>query len=255
MQPVVMPVLLVLSSLLVACDDQPSARRAKREVSSALVDFAVPAAAARIETSREVRIEALRLESDLETFVLRGARGPDRIVFLHGLCGHGRGYLESFQHTAAAHGIAVSPNGDKPCDDSGRTWSHDLEAIQAHIDDSFAAAGARAPRGITAIGYSLGASRAEALARKYPDRYDAIVLIAAPTQPSPAKLGHLRAAAMMAGTRDRQTNMRAATTSFSRAGIASEFFELPGAVHGQMGDEPERTMGAVLDWLESQPVE
>jgi pimeloyl-ACP methyl ester carboxylesterase len=195
----------------------------------------------------------VKLDNDREAFVLRGARGPDRIVFLHGLCGHGMGYLQSFQYAAANHGLAVAPHGDLACNGPWRSWSGKLEAIEQQIENAFRAAGGPDPRGITLIGYSLGATRAEALARLHKDRYDALVLIAAPSAPSPAKLGHLRAAAMMAGSRDRQDAMKRAVKSFQLAGIPSQFFVLPGAAHGEMGPEAERVMGQVLDWVDAQP--
>jgi pimeloyl-ACP methyl ester carboxylesterase len=198
-------------------------------------------------------VEAVDLPSGQKTFVLRGARGSDRIVFLHGLCGHGMGYLQSFQFAAAKHGMAVAPHGDLACNGEWRSWSVNLVAIQQQIDDSFGALGEAEPRGMTLIGYSLGATRAEALARKYPERYDALVLIAAPTAPQPSKLSGLRAAAMMAGSRDRQELMKSAVKSYARAGIASRFFVLPGAAHGEMGPDAERVMDEVLAWVNAQP--
>jgi len=56
---------------------------------------------------------------------------------------------------------------------------------------------------ILVLGYSQGASRAEALARKCPERYTRLVLIAAPTVVSARGLASLRGAVMMAGERDR----------------------------------------------------
>jgi len=203
--------------------------------------------------ARDVRVDTVRLEGSREAFVLRGARGEDRIVFLHGLCGHGMGYLQSFQFAAARHGLAVAPNGDVACSGPWRSWSGKLDSIEQQIENAFAAAGGPDPHQMTLIGYSLGATRAQALAAAHKDRYDALVLIAAPAAPSPNKLGHLRAAAMMAGSRDRKDAMKLAVKSFQRAGIPSRFFELPGAAHGEMGPEAERVMGEVLDWVDVQP--
>lgn len=199
-----------------------------------------------------IQVEALQLEGEHDVFVLRGARGDDRIVFLHGLCGDARGYLESFRVAAAEHGVAVAPNGDLACPGrGGRSWSTDASALDEHVVGALALAGVEAePRGVTLIGYSLGASRAELLAREHPERYDAIVLIGGPKQPSPHGLEHLRAAAMVAGERDRQDLMKRGARAFSAAGIPSTFFELPEATHGEMGPDAERVMGRVLDWLE-----
>ena len=176
-------------------------------------------------------------------------------MFLHGVCGHGMGYLQSFQVAAADFGAAVAPHGDLPCGDGEyRTWSKDTAAIEAQITQSLGAAGVPADaRGVTLIGYSLGATRALALARAHPERYGSLVLIAAPFGPTPAKLGHLRGAAMMAGARDQQKHMKDAVGSFARAGIPSTFFDLPAAGHGEMGPEAERVMHEVLQWVASRP--
>jgi len=211
------------------------------------------APASAVPRHEPVHVEQAKLPSGKIGFVLRGGRGPDRIAFLHGLCGHGMGYLQSFQFTAAEHGIAAAPHGDVGCSAEWRTWSYDLGAIDQQIQESLAAAGAPDARGITLMGYSLGATRAEALARKYPDRYDALVLMGAPTTPQPTRLKHLRAAAMMAGAKDRQDHMKAAAKAFERAGIPSRYFVIPNATHGAMGDTPEKTIDEVFDWLDQQP--
>jgi pimeloyl-ACP methyl ester carboxylesterase len=198
-----------------------------------------------------ISVEPLALGGDREAFALRGARGDGMLVFLHGMCGHGQGHLRSFQRAAAEHGLSVAPSGDMDCPRNGhRSWSHELGVIDALIVEALSAAGASGePRGVTLIGYSLGASRAEQLARRYPERYAALVLIGAPTQPSPHRLGHLRAAALIAGERDRQDLMKKGARAFDAAGIRSGFFVLPGARHGEMGPDSERVMDEVLEWV------
>jgi pimeloyl-ACP methyl ester carboxylesterase len=199
-----------------------------------------------------IQVEAVTLESGRQAFVLRGARGKGRSAFLHGVCGHGMGYLQSFQFAAAEHGAAVAPHGDLPCGDVYRSWSQDLAALELQIQQALAASKAEAGP-TTLIGYSLGATRAMALARAHPERYDALVLIAAPTVPTADRLRHLRGAVMMAGSRDRQKHMKGAARAFAKAGVPSEYFALPGAAHGEMGPEAERVMGQVLEWLARQP--
>jgi pimeloyl-ACP methyl ester carboxylesterase len=201
----------------------------------------------------QIRVEPVELSNGRQVSVLRGALGDDRIAFLHGLCSSGAGYLESFQFAAAERGLAVAPNGDVACPGGGRrSWSHKLDAIDRLIVEALRAGGAtEPPRGVTLIGYSLGASRAAQIARKHPERYDALILIGAPTSPLPRGLEHLRAAAMMAGERDRQDLMKNAVSAFRAANIASEFFELPQAAHGQMGPDSERVMREVLAWMEN----
>jgi pimeloyl-ACP methyl ester carboxylesterase len=184
-------------------------------------------------------------------YVMRGrTQGASPIVFLHGMCGHGLGYAQSFQFAAARKGVVIAPQGDKPCGGPWASWTADLAAIDARIVDSFRAIGAREPlRDVTVIGYSQGASRAEALARKWPERYSRLVLIGAPDAPSPRGLDHVRSVVMMAGERDRLDLMQTGAAAFRAANIPAIFQAIPEARHGEMGPHPEQTMGAALDWL------
>jgi pimeloyl-ACP methyl ester carboxylesterase len=183
-------------------------------------------------------------------YVLRGRReGSTPIVVLHGMCSHALGYAQSFQFSAANKGVVVAPQGDKPCGGPWASWSLDLRALDARIVAALEALGMRGPvRDVAVVGYSQGASRAEALARKYPERYSRLVLIAAPDAPSPRGLRRLRAAVMMAGARDRQDLMKEGASAFSAAGIPATFQVIAEARHGEMGPHPEQTMGAALDW-------
>jgi pimeloyl-ACP methyl ester carboxylesterase len=184
-------------------------------------------------------------------YVLRGAhQGSAPIVVLHGMCSHALGYAQSFQWNAAKKGILVAPQGDLPCSGPWASWSLDLTALDARIRSAFRSLGVPEPlRDVTLVGYSQGASRAEALARKWPARYTRLVLIASPDAPSARGLEKLRTAVMMAGERDRQDLMMKGMASFRAAGVPVIFQTIPGARHGEMGPSPERTMGAALDFL------
>jgi pimeloyl-ACP methyl ester carboxylesterase len=172
------------------------------------------------------------------------------MVFLHGMCGHGLGYAQSFQWNAAKKGTLVAPQGDRPCGGPWAQWSGDIDALDARIVAAFHALGHEDPiDDVVLMGYSQGATRAEAMARKWPQRYTRLVLMAAPTTASPRGLSSLRAVVMMAGERDRQDLMKAGTRAMLAAGIPSTFMVIPGATHGSMGSAPEKTMGAALDWL------
>jgi len=165
------------------------------------------------------------------------------------MCGHAQGYAQSFQYAAARWGRLIAPQGDVPCGAGPwAKWSADLEALELRLAEGFTAVGA--PEGpAVVIGYSQGATRAEQLARNHPDRYAWLISIAAPRAPSPQGLGHLERAVMMAGERDRQDAMKAATEAFNRAGIPTTFIELPGARHGSMGATPELSMAQAFDWM------
>jgi pimeloyl-ACP methyl ester carboxylesterase len=191
------------------------------------------------------------------TFVMRGGPlGPARLVFLHGMCGHGLGYAQSFQFTAARRGKLIAPQGDKPCHGPWASWTNDLEALDARIVDTFRRLGHADPiDDIVLIGYSQGAMRAEDLARRWPQRYTRLVLIASPRVASPRGLDLVRSTVMMAGERDRQDLMKQSAKALVRARIPSTFMVLPDATHGAMGSSPEKTMAEALDWLFSHEVD
>jgi pimeloyl-ACP methyl ester carboxylesterase len=244
--------LTVLS--LVACGGARRAHAQHERAAAAKNAGLLPAELPSVERrTPRIRVERVAIGAHGDAFVLRGGRGAERIAFLHGQCSSAHGYLDSFEFTAAARGAAVAPDGDRGCSDGRRrTWSRDLDGIDALIASSFAlAAGERDQQRVTLVGYSLGATRAEQIARRHPQRYDALVLIGAPNAPSPRGLEHLRGAAMLAGERDRQSLMRRGVKAFRAAGIPAEFFVLPRAAHGQMGPDAERVMSDVFDWLDA----
>ncbi len=198
-----------------------------------------------------IRVEVLA-GAEPPMFVMRGGpRGPERMVFLHGMCGHGHGYAQSFQFSAARHGTLISPQGDVPCGKGPwAAWSADLAALDRRIVDGFRALGDQRPiSDVLIIGYSQGATRAEALARRYPERYTRLISIGAPRAPSPAGLSQLRAAVMMAGERDRQDQMKSGARAFAQRGIPATYQMIPEATHGAMGPTPDATMALALDFV------
>ena len=206
---------------------------------------------------RSIRMEPLDDAAPLPTFVMRGEpHGPGKMVFIHGMCGHALGYAQSFQWSAAKHGVLVAPQGDVPCSPGSpwAKWSLDTAALDARIQAAFRTLGSPEPiTDVALIGYSQGASRAEALARRWPKRYTRLILIAGPTKVSPAGLP-VHSALLMAGSLDRQDLMQASARAFVAAGRRARYMPLPNARHGAMGDTPEQTMSAALTWLyESTP--
>lgn len=232
-------------ALILACNDYSVQRPIVAGSSSE-----AQALAPRNETGT-VRIELLDPELSPPVFVQRGHAGQHRFVFLHGMCGHALGYAQSFQFAAAEKGRLIAPQADVTCGKGPWSkWSNDIQALDARILAAFVALGSTPPvTGMTVIGYSQGATRARELARKYPERYTRLILIGAPSKTTAEGLGHLRSTVMMAGERDRQDLMKASAQSLSKAGIPSTFMVLPGARHGAMGENPEKTMRSALDWL------
>jgi pimeloyl-ACP methyl ester carboxylesterase len=198
-----------------------------------------------------IRMEVLDPNERPPVFVMRGSpQGPGRLVFLHGMCGHGLGYAQAFQFAASKYGTIIAPQGDISCGGVWSKWSTNLDALDARITRTFRALGHVDPiDDILVLGYSQGASRAEALVRKWPKRYTRLVLMGAPSAPSVRGLRDLRAAVTMAGERDRKDLMRAGSRSLLAVGVPTVFRIIPEATHGAMGPTPERTMGDVLTWI------
>jgi len=185
------------------------------------------------------------------TFVMRGGSpGPGRLVFLHGICGHGLGYAQAFQFSAAKKGLLIAPQGDLVCLGELSKWSADVKALDARIVSAFQALGEMdAAAEVTVLGMSQGASRAVALAKAYPHRYTRLISMDAPSALKVGELRSLRGAVMMAGELDRKDLMRESQRALVASGVPATFLLLPKAGHGALGPTPEQTMNEALDWL------
>lgn len=246
---------ILLCLALTACDGarraSPTARTEPRPSTETQL---AAAAGATVPTDGALRVETFQPSSGPPTFVLRGPRGPARIVFLHGMCGHGLGYLQAFPRAAAKHGTLIAPQGDVSCGGPWSKWSANLSELDRRIGEAFASAGHAEPlRDIWVIGLSQGATRAVELARKWPERYTHLIGIAAPTAIRPGELKGLSAAVMMAGDRDRRDIMQQSQRALSASRVPALFLLMPEAPHGSLGRSPETTMGTALAYLAEHP--
>lgn len=185
-------------------------------------------------------------------FVVRGGEAAGgRLVFLHGMCGHGLGYAQAFQYAAAKKGTLIAPQADEICGEGPwAKWSMDVGALDERIQRAFRQLGHESPLSdICVLGVSQGATRAAELARRYPERYRTLVSIGAPTAVKPTGLERLRAAVFMVGQRERKDLMLASEQALRRSGVPAKSVVIPDADHADLGKTPEATMGAVLDWL------
>ena len=238
---------LLLAALpLVSRECEREAAPGSREVSTSTTRLTTQAPA-----PDPIRVETLEGTAP-PVFVLRGGSlGPEKLVFLHGMCGHGMGYAQSFQRTAAKWGTLIAPQADVLCGDGPwARWSKDIAALDERIRAAFRALGHAEPlEDIVVIGYSQGATRAESLAREYPRVYTRLVLMGGPYAANPRGLEGLRGAVAMAGARDRLDLMQASAKSLGKAGVPATFLLIPEATHGSMGPHPEETMDQMLTWL------
>jgi len=198
-----------------------------------------------------VHVEEVPVPGDLPTFVVRGGTGKARMVFLHGLCGHGHYYVDSFMHAAAARGTLLAVQADTPCGEGPyRRWTNTPNKLNDRIEAAFRAVGDAGPLvDMVVIGYSSGAVLSEMLAHKWPERYTRIVLIGSPQKAAVFRLRKAKSTVMMAGEIDRHDLMKAGMRDLNNAGIPSTFLVLPKATHGAMGPDSERVMGEALQWL------
>ena len=202
------------------------------------------------EASRPGEPTAVDVAGDKPVLVVPGNPSVRRpIVHLHGMCAPPRKSLDAWGRVAKDQGTIVTLVGDIPCpDEPGQTkWSDDATKIDARISAAITAV--NVARGtnldtkeILVIGESMGAARAESLAKANPERYSRLVLVGSPQVVSPSNVRGVRSIANLAGEREPQQMAKAATLSLTRAGLDSQFFELSGAAHSEYGPNGERTM-------------
>jgi pimeloyl-ACP methyl ester carboxylesterase len=218
---------------------------------------APPASAQRAQAQESVAISTVPVAGDDPVLVVAGNPSVHRpIVHLHGMCERPRANLEAWGAVARDHGTIIALVGDVPCPEkAGATkWSDDAEKIDERIDAAIDAVNmAKGNRldtsEIVLVGESMGAARAELLAREIPDRYTRLVLIGSPQTASPANLRSARAVANLAGEKEPQQRAKEATRALASAGLAARFWELPGATHGQYGPDGERIMSEAIAFV------
>lgn len=197
----------------------------------------------------------LKVPHDAAARVIHAEAGNrEAIVYLPGLCGDITA-VDSWARAASLHGTLVAVNGDIRCHGSRRyRWSRNITRIQKRIDRALAAVeaargGQLATKQLTLIGYSQGATRAQSLAARYPDRYPRVLLGSPPVQPTERKLASAKAVVVVGGQREAKGKMRAGVRELSDAGEPVRLMVLPATGHGHYGPEANRVMGQALDFL------
>jgi pimeloyl-ACP methyl ester carboxylesterase len=243
---------VVTGLLLVACGKSKTAeaepKRTRTPESSSVTT---------VTSGTASRYELLEVSGDRSVLVAFGdTEGRRPIVYLHGMCADPREDLDAWGNIAQEHGTIVALVGDVPCPDKpGRTmWSEDARRIDERIVDALDAINVSGrvkldKEDLVLVGESMGAARAELLARRAPQRYARLVLVGSPQRPSPENLRGVKAVANLAGEKEAQSNMREGARVLANAGTASRFYELPGAVHGHYGPEGERVMREAIAFV------
>jgi pimeloyl-ACP methyl ester carboxylesterase len=190
------------------------------------------------------------------SFVRAADAAPPRILFLPGVCSNAYAYLLSFPEAARAHGGVVAIDGDRPCGAAGsgfRSFSWDPVRQDARLRAALAAigGGGEPPKGgYVLVGYSAGAGIGELMVQRWPERYARVVLIGAPSDPSPTRLAKAQRVVTMSCSRDVPARMRDGARRVAAAGVPAEYLEMPGCTHGNIADG-ERVFGEAFDWLMS----
>ena len=253
------------SSVVAACGHGDEGRRAVAEpavasggaandagLRHAPTDTTASPAPAEAPAVPPAQVERLLVPGDLVASIVRAKDGAAPLtVFMPGMCSNGNAYLQTFPEAARRQGGVVAIEGDQACGVEGfRTFSWDAARQHARVEAALAAAGlTQIPReGITLVGYSQGAALAEQMVQRWPGRYARVVLIGAPTDPSPRNLARARAVVTMSCSLDVPARMKQAAQATSRAGVPATYFEMSGCRHGNVAD-PERIFDAAFDWL------
>lgn len=221
---------------------------------TAAVLFAAPVALA--EDDAPLVPTMVEVPGDRAVRVLYGPKeAKEVLVYLPGRCGDPDAPLRAFSREASARATLVVVQGDVACPDRpGRTrWSAVPSKAHERIAAALRAAGREGEDlgGLqrTLIGYSEGALRAESIAKRFPDAYPKVVLLASPRTPDASSFTKAQRVAMGVGTHDSQATMRDGVENLHRGGITTKLFLFPGARHGQYGKEGGRVMRDVFDWL------
>lgn len=201
-------------------------------------------------------VSTLSVPGDKDVLVVESAKNPSRpLVHLHGMCSSPRDDVNAFGSALSELGTVIALSGDVACPEGGGrvTWSQDSRALHQRISaamDAVAAHGVKLDRAeLVLIGESLGASRAESLAALEPEQYHRLVLVGPPQAASANRLASVSAVATLAGEKERQDKAVAGKNTLEQAGRKVQFWELPGATHGEYGPEGGRIMKEAVSFV------
>lgn len=200
----------------------------------------------------------LEVPGDAAVVVAHGEASAHRaLVYLHGACGDIRA-PRAWTSQAARYGTLVALPGDRACGKgTKRYWGPDARSLERRVRAALArVAEARGPffdrDDVVLIGYSQGATRAQELARAFPERYARVILAGIPVAPSARHLARARRVVVLGGERELRTHMQTGVWALEAHSIPVRFDVFPGAAHGEFGPEAERVMGAALEWVTAE---
>jgi predicted esterase len=192
---------------------------------------------------------------DRAAHVVHGVAGTRRaIVYLHGLCGNIHA-IDGWAKEVSEWGTLIAVQGDRRCPGgSRRKWGPDIGLIDIRIDRALraveSARGGQLDRDrVALIGYSQGATRAEALVKRFGEKYPWVVAAGTPVEPRVDRLGRASRIAIVGGAKEPRAHMRRGVEALSGAGKQVRFFLLPDATHGVFGPDGPRVINEVFRFL------
>jgi len=200
----------------------------------------------------------LEVTGDAPVVLVHGQASARRVlVYLHGACGDIRA-PRAWASVSSRFGTLVAVRGDRACGKGDRRyWGPDTIKLQARIRSALARVAE--VRGelvdvddVVLIGYSQGATRAQELARAFPEQYPRVVLAGIPVAPSARHLARARAVAVLGGELELKTHMKTGVWALKAQDVAVRFDVFPKASHGEFGPDAERVMGEALEWVVSR---
>lgn len=192
---------------------------------------------------------------DASVDVLHGSASSQRaIVYLHGACGDPRAPV-AWSGVAVEVGTLIALRGDRACGKNERYyWGPDAGQLEARVARAVAKVAevrgaAFEPADVVLMGYSQGATRAQALHALHPERYPRVILAGIPVPPSARHLAKAKAVAVLGGQLEHTRPMRAGVWALRAHGIPVRFDLFPNAGHGEFGPDSERVMRETFAWL------
>ncbi len=135
------------------------------------------------------------------------------------------------------------------------SWNQDIELIHQLIDQALAAVahqrnGLLDTSRVLVFGYSQGASRAERLVEKHPERYQWVILGRPPRSPVFERLHSARALTLLVGTEEHRDELAELARDFTTRGLRTRFDQFAGVGHGFFGPSAPEVMRRTLTWLD-----
>lgn len=184
------------------------------------------------------------------------AEARTALLYLHGVCGDVE-KIKDWAFAASERVTTVALLGDRLCEGTTRfKWSQDIELIhqlaqRALQEVQRVRGGLLETDEVLVFGYSQGATRAELLAQRYPERYGRVILGGSPRAPNLERLGEARAVAIFGGELENRDHLVAGHEQLQAAGVSTRLDVLPGVGHGAFGPHSPQLVTQLVEWLQA----